>query len=587
VIERLDKAADGQGLPLAIDHADSVQRMCSDCRDRSEKAIYTMSPDPLARGRRWISGLAMSTIVIVWFSIVYVAVHPLTDAPVGDSWVYEHAVTHFNRTKTIQFAGFTEAIPVAQVFYGVAWSRVFGQTSRSLDISTALLGIVGSILFYGLARRCGADAWISAVATALIMCNPCYLFLSFSFMTEVPFLAALLACYLAFAYANAGPRRKWLWLAGGAAVTAFAIRPFAAATIAGEMVALLAVSSYQAGTRWSSKIVTVVPLIGALIACAAFWIWFTVLHPMPWKLAYDEYRLRNYFTLVPLRVYLAGGVLAPAIYLGIVLSPLGILHAIQQWRQSIVISGLVLAGSIIILRVGHEPVSDLERIACFGGSYSALVLSGTPRHDFSTGLAWMLLITGAVGFAGICNAWRHAILYSNCVLLAVLIASAIYWVAIPFLWFFADRYYLMLVPAACLLLAVAPLPRGHFVIAAAGLMTAVLAFVSAGGLVSYHRTMQQIVMQSEALLRQGIPRAQIDAGYSLNGRDLYVYPAKGIDSARAEPLIPLIVGSPVLLYVISTSTLADSLIWREFSGCGPFGFGHRPLFVLKTKALSH
>lgn len=192
----------------------------------------------------------MSTIVILWFCIVYLAAHPLTDAPVEDSWVYEHAVTHFNRTGTIQFPGFTQAIPVAQVFYGVAWGRVFGETSRSLDISTALLGIVGSMLFYGLARRCGADAWISAVATALIICNPCYLFLSFSFMTEVPFLAVLLASYLAFAHANGGPRPKWLWLAGGAAAGAFAIRPFAAATIAGEMVALLAVSNDQSRAKW-------------------------------------------------------------------------------------------------------------------------------------------------------------------------------------------------------------------------------------------------------------------------------------------------------------------------------------------------
>jgi hypothetical protein len=85
----------------------------------------------------------MSTIVILWFCIVYLAAHPLTDAPVEDSWVYEHAVTHFNRTGTIQFPGFTQAIPVAQVFYGVAWSRVLGETSRSLDISTALLAGCG------------------------------------------------------------------------------------------------------------------------------------------------------------------------------------------------------------------------------------------------------------------------------------------------------------------------------------------------------------------------------------------------------------------------------------------------------------
>ncbi|MBV8053679.1 MAG: hypothetical protein JO071_00390 [Deltaproteobacteria bacterium] len=113
-------------------------------------------------------------------------------------------------------------------------------------------------------------------------------------------------------------------------------------------------------------------------------------------------------------------------------------------------------------------------------------------------------------------------------------------------------------------------------------MTAALASVSAGGLISYHRTMQNIVMETDALLRQGIPRKQIDAGYSLNGRDLYTYPAQGIDTARDEPRIPLITTPNTLPYVISTSPIRDTVIWRRFSGCGPLGFGHRPLYVLRA-----
>src|SRR6516165_5317142 len=83
--------------------------------------------------------LAVAGVVILWYCIVYFAVHPLTEAPVIDSWVYEHAVVHLNRTGRIQFAGFTEAIPVVQALYGAAWSRLFGATSRSLDISTSVL----------------------------------------------------------------------------------------------------------------------------------------------------------------------------------------------------------------------------------------------------------------------------------------------------------------------------------------------------------------------------------------------------------------------------------------------------------------
>jgi hypothetical protein len=100
--------------------------------------------------------------------------------------------------------------------------------------------------------------------------------------------------------------------------------------------------------------------------------------------------------------------------------------------------------------------------------------------------------------------------------------------------------------------------------------------------------MQKILMETEALLRQGIPRRRIDAGYSLNGRDLYVYPAEGIDTARDEPPIPLIIDSPVLPYIISTSPITNTMIWRQFSGCGPLGFGRRSLFLLKAEeSLTH
>jgi hypothetical protein len=530
------------------------------------------------RGFHWIAAI----IVITWYGVVYLAAHPLSSAPVVDSWVYEHAVAHFNRTGRIQFPGFAQALPVAQVLYGVTWSRLFGQTSPSLDISTAVFGIVGGFLFYLLTRKCGAAAWTAAAAAALLICNPCYLFLSFSFMTEVPFLAMLLASYVAFACAGHCWRGRWLWLAAACASIAFAVRPFAAATIAGEAVVLVIPRYGRGEAKSRAGTVAIVPFLTALIICAGIWIWLTILNPEPWMLQYNEYRLKTYFTAMRLRSYFADGLLEPAIYLGLVSSPLAVLHAIRCWRRSVVIGAAILISAIAVLHFSREPVWNLEKTACFGGSYGALVLSGAPQHDLSAKLAWILLVLGTAGFAGVCNAWWWVINDANPAVLAVLLAGAIYWIAIPSLWFFADRYDLVLVPAACLPLALAPLPRRIVTVPIAGLMIAALALVSLGGVVSYHCTMHEIVSETDALLRQGIPRREIDAGYSLNGRDLYVYPAQGIDTAGDEPPIPLITTSSTLPYVIATSAVGDAVIWRKFSGYGPLGFGSRPLFILKT-----
>ena len=67
---------------------------------------------------------------------------------------------------------------------------------------------------YALAMRCGARSWQALAAAGLLICNPCYLFLSFSFMSEIAFLAALLGSHLAFANAE-GERQDSLSVALG------------------------------------------------------------------------------------------------------------------------------------------------------------------------------------------------------------------------------------------------------------------------------------------------------------------------------------------------------------------------------------
>jgi hypothetical protein len=401
-------------------------------------------------------------------------------------------------------------------------------------------------------------------------------------MTEIPFLVALLASYLAFACAADKSSNIWLWLAAACGVAAFGIRPFAAATIVSEAGTLIIYSRAGMTLRRSNTTV-LVPFIAALLACTGLWLWLTVFNAKPWMLQYHQQQLRNYLTFVPLWNYADWGLLHPALYIGTALSPLAVLHAIHYGRRSILVIVIVLGLSILFATLNREHAWNLDHFGCFGGSADSLVLNGSPsQSSLSTWFAWMLVGCGSIGIAGLWSSLRYAIRQTNPTVTAVLVAAAIYWAAIPPLWLFADRYYLVLLPAASLLLAVAPLPRRHVAIGAAGVMTAVLALISLGGVVSYHRTMQKIVIETNALLRQGIPRKQIDAGYSLNGRDLYVYPARGMDAARDEPPIPLITSGIILPYVIAVSPMPRTLVWRRFAGCGPLGFGGRPLFILKS-----
>ncbi len=170
-------------------------------------------------------------MVVGWYALALALLHPLANGPVADSWIYDEAVRWFRATGEIRFPGFTETMPVAQVIYGAGWGSIFGTSAVSLDLANAFLGIVAALLMYALAIRCGTRPWQALAAAGLLVCNPCYLFLSFSFMSEIAFLTALLGSHLAFANAECERQGPYLWLSASLAVVAFAVRPFGGAAI--------------------------------------------------------------------------------------------------------------------------------------------------------------------------------------------------------------------------------------------------------------------------------------------------------------------------------------------------------------------
>ncbi len=174
-----------------------------------------------------------------WYALALAVLHPLANGPVADSWIYNESVRWFRASGEFRFPGYTENMPVAQVIYGAAWGSIFGTGAVSLDLANVFLGIVGALILYGLAIRCGARSWQALAAAGLLICNPCYLFLSFSFMSEIGFLAALVGSHLVFATAEGDRQVRARWLSAILAVIAFAVRPFGGAVILGSIGAIL------------------------------------------------------------------------------------------------------------------------------------------------------------------------------------------------------------------------------------------------------------------------------------------------------------------------------------------------------------
>jgi hypothetical protein len=522
--------------------------------------------------------------VALWYFFAWTLLRPLADAPVADSWLYGEAVRRFLQTGEVRFAGYTQAMPIAQVYYGVAWARLFGGGSASLEIADVILAALGAMLFYALARRCGAPPIASLIATGCLVGNPCYMFLSFSFMTEVPFLMLLIGTNVAFAYAEGRFEAPWMWLAAIVAVVCFLVRPFAAMTIIGCVTAILLFSSgflEEHPFDLMRLVRGLFPFAVASAACSGVWLWQTVVNPRPWDL---ERTLGHFgfFFQVPISTYLRAGMLGPLIYLGSVLSPIALLQFMgERWRQTVAWAGAILGAMLFLNWIDRNmPVSP--EYSCFGGWDNVMILRGLPNR-FYWGDSWQYfwLALGSFGAAGLIVAARGIVPKLGRAASAVMIAGLVYWLSTIPLWFFNDRYYVVLVPAGCLLLALSPWPRLKLAPVAAAVMTAALAMISLGGTYAYQRGLSAVIGMRDALEREGVPRSAIDAGYSLNGNDLYRYPKHGIDSMKLESGIPMITSPRVVEYTLASAPIAGTEIVSRFKWPGPFGLGSRQLYVLK------
>ena len=517
------------------------------------------------------AGWAAAAAVVGWYVFALAILHPLADAPVVDSWLYGSAVRRFLRTGEIRFAGFTQAMPIAQVIYGVAWSRAFGANSASLEISVVALAVLCGVMFHALAIKCGASRWQALAATGLLICNPCFTFLSFSFMTEVPFLTMLVAAHLAFAKAE-GPREGlWLWIAAALAVIAFMIRPFGAIAIAGSVGAML-LYNYNArppgARRWDR----------------ARWLKLTVLGPKPWALQLDEKHFAYIFR-VPLASYIRAGVLGPALYLGMVLSPLAILQlTTPRWRR-VAIGGAGIFATALILMWVDDRLPVTPECSCFGGWRNVLILhGGSNRFSWDGDWQYAFLALASFGVAGFIAAFAEIFRTLSRAAAAMVIAAIIYWAATIPLWFYNDRYYLVMVPAGAIVLALAPLPRSRMVKAAGLAMTLAMGLLSLGGTYAYQRGMEVILATRNELEREGVPRSAIDAGYALNGEDLYRYPKHGIESMKLEAGIPMITSDKAAEYTIVSEPIAGMDVVRRLKWPGLFGLGHRYFYLVKQRA---
>jgi 4-amino-4-deoxy-L-arabinose transferase-like glycosyltransferase len=143
-----------------------------------------------------------------------------------DDWTYARAVENVVNGQGFQPSEYAQATLVATTYWGALFAWLFGFSFTMLTAATMTLSAVATLTFYVLLRRLGFTPGIGVLGTAILALNPYYLVLSYSFMTEIPFVAALLLSCLCYFEGLRSGRLAWLWVGGSFAALAYLTRQF-------------------------------------------------------------------------------------------------------------------------------------------------------------------------------------------------------------------------------------------------------------------------------------------------------------------------------------------------------------------------
>jgi hypothetical protein len=163
-------------------------------------------------------------LAVGWAAFVLI-ISPQHEYPIIDDWAYAGSVRQMLDAGTFRMPDWSDANLIGLTYWGTLWTRLFGFSFTVLTGSTLVLAAIALFAFYALARTMDVSPGGALLGAALLGFNPLFVHLSYSFMTDVPFLALLLLACLCYVR-GCQVRGVW-WLVLGSVFTAgaFLIRP--------------------------------------------------------------------------------------------------------------------------------------------------------------------------------------------------------------------------------------------------------------------------------------------------------------------------------------------------------------------------
>lgn len=145
---------------------------------------------------RFRSSLFLPLFGLLVITLLFVP--PRGDFPLNDDWIYAQTVQNIMETGRYEPNVYADPVYIVHAYWGALVCRVFGFSFTALRFSTLLVALLGSWLAARCAKEAGLDQASSLLIGLLLFANPIALNLSYTFMTDIPFLMLSTASGLLF-----------------------------------------------------------------------------------------------------------------------------------------------------------------------------------------------------------------------------------------------------------------------------------------------------------------------------------------------------------------------------------------------------
>ena len=150
-------------------------------------------------------------LVLAGLALVLLLIPPLRAYPMSDDWAYTQSLQRL-LDLTYRPHDWTQPIALGHLVWGVPFALLFGLNFTALTVATLVISALCLLVFYALLRHLNVAPTPALIGTALLGLTPMYLYLTYTFMTDITFMLYVLTACLCFVRWAQGRGDRWLLL---------------------------------------------------------------------------------------------------------------------------------------------------------------------------------------------------------------------------------------------------------------------------------------------------------------------------------------------------------------------------------------